>query len=199
MKSSLTIVLFCFAVLFQGCAAVVATGVVAGAATGISTAYDRRTFGTVIDDQSIELKASATLRNDEVLHDSAHINVTSYNGMVLLTGETPNQELKKRATELIQPIPNIKQIYNELDILAPSSLVSRSNDSWITTKVKTKIAAEKGVNPTRVKVVTERGTVYLMGLVTAREAELATTIARHTQGVQRVVKIFEYLPETDLE
>lgn len=199
MKARLIVLLFFSAALFQGCAAVIATGVVAGAATGISAAYDRRTFGTVIDDQSIELKAGAALRNNEALHESSHINVTSYNGRVLLTGETSNQALKQKAAELVEPIPGVKQIYNELAIVTPSTLVSRSTDSWITTKVNTKMAAEKGLDATRVKVVTERGTVYLLGLVTPQEAELATTAASHTKGVQRVVKIFEYLYETDLE
>ncbi|ADJ29516.1 BON domain-containing protein [Nitrosococcus watsonii] len=199
MKFSLTLLLFCFIITFQGCAAVVATGVAAGAATGISTAYDRRTFNTVIDDQSIELKASAALRNDQELHENTHINVTSYNGIVLLTGEAPDEEFKKKAAELVRPIPDVKQIYNEVAILAPSSLVSRSSDSWITTKVKTKMTAAKGLNPARIKVVTERGTVYLMGLVTTQEAERAVAVTSHTGGTQRVVKIFEYLHETALE
>lgn len=183
MKPSLTILLFYFIITSQGCFAV----------------YDRRAFNTVLDDQSIELKASAALRNDQELHESTHINVTSYNGVVLLTGEAPSEELKEKAAELVKPIPDIKQIYNEVDILAPSSLVSRSRDSWITTKVKTKMTAKKGLNPSRIKVVTERGTVYLMGLVTPEEAERAAAVTSHTGGTQRVVKIFEYLHETALE
>jgi osmotically-inducible protein OsmY len=199
MKSCLIILCLCLTALLQGCAAAVATGAAAGAAVGISAAHDRRTFGTVIDDQNIELKANAALRNDEVLHKSSHINAFSYAGTVLLTGETPSKDLKKRATELVKSIPNIKHIYNELDILAPSSLMSRSSDSWITAKIKDKMVAEKGIDSTRIKVVTERGTVYLLGLVTPKEAELAVSLATHTEGVQRVVKVFEYLNETALE
>lgn len=197
---------FCFiilslglATLLQGCAAAIATGAVAGAATGISAVYDRRSLSTVIDDQSIELQASAALRNDKVLHENSHINVTSYNGIVLLTGETPTQELKARAAKLVKATSDIRQIYNELKLLMPSSLLSRSNDTWITAKINAKMIAEKGINPTRVEVITERGAVYLLGLVTPREAELAVTIARQTEGVQRVIKVFEYLSQTASE
>src|SRR5690625_4828969 len=199
MKYRLFVLCLGLTTLLQGCAAAIATGAVAGAAVGITTAHDRRTFGTVIDDQSLELTAGATLRNDKKLHESSHINVTTYNGAVLLTGETPNENLKKRAMELVKPIPNIRQIYNELAILEPSSLISRSKDAWITTKIKAKMVAKKGIDPTRIKVVTERGTVYLLGLVTPQEAELAVTVASHTTGVQRVVKVLEYLNATALK
>lgn len=199
MKSHLIVLCLGLTTLLQGCAAAIATGAVAGAAVGITTAHDRRTFGTVIDDQSLELTAGATLRNDKKLHESSHINVTTYNGAVLLTGETPSENLKKRAMELVKPIPNIRQIYNELAILEPSSLISRSKDAWITTKIKAKMVAKTGIDPTRIKVVTERGTVYLLGLVTPQEAELAVTVASHTTGVQRVVKVLEYLNATALK
>jgi osmotically-inducible protein OsmY len=179
--------------LLQGCAAVIATGAAAGTAAGISTAHDRRTFGTVIDDQTLELRVNAAFRNDEPLYESSHINATSYDGTVLLTGETPSKDLKERATEIVKSIPNIKQLYNELGILTPSSLMSRSRDSWITTKIKAKMIAEKGIDSTRIKVVTERSTVYLIGLVTSKEAELAVNLVSHTEGVQRVVKILDYL------
>jgi osmotically-inducible protein OsmY len=199
MKPSIALCLCLTTLLQEGCAAAVATGAAAGAAVGISAAHDRRTIGTVIDDQSLELTVSAALRNDKILHESSHINVTTYNGIVLLTGETPNKSLKKRAMEIVKSIPNIKHIYNELDLLEPSSLISRSKDSWITTKVKAKMVAQKVVDSTRIKVVTEQGTVYLLGLVTPKEAELAASLASHTEGVQRVVKIFEYLNKTALE
>lgn len=199
MKYRLIVLCLGLTTLLQGCAAAIATGAVAGAAVGITTAHDRRTFGTVIDDQSLELTAGATLRNDKKLHESSHINVTTYNGAVLLTGETLSENLKKRAMELVKPIPNIRQIYNELAILEPSSLISRSKDAWITTKIKAKMVAKKGIDPTRIKVVTERGTVYLLGLVTPQEAELAVTVASHTTGVQRVVKVLEYLNATALK
>jgi osmotically-inducible protein OsmY len=198
MKLTLTALFFCAAVFLYGCVAAIATGAAAGAATGVFVAHDRRSFNTVIDDQSIELKTSAALRNDEEIYKNSHINITSYNGIVLLTGETPSRELKTRAEELARAIPTVKRVYNELAILPPSSMRSRSRDSWITTKLKTKMAAEKNLDPTRVKVVTERGTVYLLGLVIPQEAELAVSIARHAKGVQRVVKIFEYLPQTAL-
>lgn len=199
MKTYFIILSLSLVPLLQGCAAAIATGAVAGAAVGVSTVYDRRSLSTTVDDQSIQLQASAALRNDKMLHKSAHINVTSYNGIVLLTGETPTRELKARAAGIVKTIPGIGRIYNELALIAPSSLVSRSNDTWIATKIKAKMAAKDGINPARVKIITERGTVYLLGLVTLQEASLATTIARHTEGVQRVVKAFEYLPQTAME
>lgn len=199
MKSCFIILSLGLAALLQGCAAAIATGAVAGTATGVAVVYDRRSLGTTIDDQSIELRASAALRNDEALHKSAHITVTSYNGAVLLTGETPTEKLRAKAVELVKAIPDIRRIYNELRLTAPSSLMSRSHDAWITTKIKTKMAAKEDINPARIKIITERGTVYLLGLVTPQEANLAVTIARHTKGVQRVVKAFELLSQTAVE
>lgn len=187
MKPYSIVLCFCLTALLQDCAA------------GISTAHDHRTLGTVIDDQTLELKVNAAFRNDELLYESSHINVTSYGRSVLLTGETPSKDLKERAMKIAQSIPNIEKTYNELEILAPSSLISRARDSWISTKIKAKLIAQKGIDSARIKVVTERSTVYLIGLVTSKEAELAVNLVSHTEGVQRVVKIFNYLKETALE
>lgn len=194
MRSSFTLIFLCLIALIQGCAAAIATGAVAGTAAGVSLVYDRRGLGTVIDDQSIELQASAALRNDKKLHGRSHINVTSYNGIVLLTGETASEALKARAARIVQAaVPSIRRLYNEIAISAPSSLASRAHDLWITTKIKAKMIAAKGISPTRVEIVTERGIVYLLGLVTSQEARRAVAVARRTEGVQRVVKAFEYL------
>lgn len=175
-------------VLLQGCA----PAVVGGAATGASVAYDRRTTGTVIDDQGIEFKASYALFNNKEIYDQSHINVTSYNGVVLLTGETPSESLKQKVTAEIKKIPKVRRIHNELAIAAPSALPSRSSDSWITSKVKAKMTTDEQTDPFHVKVVTERGIVYLMGLLSRAEADRAVNLVKNTAGVQRVVKIFEY-------
>lgn len=175
-------------VLLQGCA----PAIVGGAATGASVAYDRRTAGTVLDDQGIEFKASYALFNNKEIYDQSHINVTSYNGVVLLTGETPSESLKQKVTAEIKKIPKVRRIHNELAIAAPSALPSRSSDSWITSKVKAKLTTDEQTDPFHVKVVTERGIVYLMGMLSRSEADRAVNIVKNTAGVQRVVKIFEY-------
>lgn len=174
--------------LLQGCA----PAVVGGAATGASVAYDRRTTGTVIDDQGIEFKAAYALFNNKEIYDQSHINVTSYNGVVLLTGETPSESLKQKVTAEIKKIPKVKRIHNELAIAAPSALPSRSSDAWITSKIKAKMTTDEQTDPFHIKVVTERGIVYLMGLVSHAEADRAVNLVKNTAGVQRVVKIFEY-------
>lgn len=174
--------------LLQACAPVV----VGGAAAGASVAYDRRSAGAVIDDQGIEFKASFALFNNKEIYDQSHINVTSYNGVLLVTGETPSESLKQQVTAEMKKIPKVRKIHNELAIAAPSALPSRSTDAWITSKVKTKMTTDKSTNSFHVKVVTERGIVYLLGLLSHAEAEQAVNVVRNTAGVQRVVKIFEY-------
>ncbi|GAB4296125.1 MAG: division/outer membrane stress-associated lipid-binding lipoprotein [Methylophaga sp.] len=175
-------------IVLQGCA----PAVVGGAATGAAVAYDRRTTGTVIDDQGIEFKAAYALYNNKEIYDQSHINVTSFNGVVLLTGETPSESLKQKVTEEVKKIPKVRRIHNELAIAAPSALPSRSTDSWITSKIKAKMATDKQIDPFHIKVVTERGIVYLLGIVSRVEAEQAVNLVKNTAGVQRVVKIFEY-------
>ena len=119
--------------LLQACAA----AVVGGAATTAAVAYDRRTAGAILDDQSIEIKAKYAIFQDKDLYNQSNINVTSYNGFVLLSGETPTESLKQKATTLVKDIPKVRKVYNELAISGPSALTSRSSDSWITTKLKT--------------------------------------------------------------
>jgi len=174
--------------LLQGCA----TAVITGAATGASLAHDRRTTGAVIDDQGIEFKASAALYKNKEIYDQSHINITSYNGIVLITGETPTEDLKQKISSEIKAINKVRRIYNEVIIAAPSSLPSRSSDTWITSKIKTKLTADKDIDPFYIKVVTEHGVVYLMGLVSHAEADKAVAVVTTSAGVQRVVKMFEY-------
>ncbi|HED52369.1 MAG TPA: BON domain-containing protein [Gammaproteobacteria bacterium] len=169
--------------------------VVGGAATTASVAHDRRTTGSVVEDQSIKLRIRNALNKDPELSKQAHINITSFNGIVLLSGEAPTSAMHKRAGDIARRAEKVRRVHNELQIAAPSSMMSRTSDSWITTKVKSSLLAikQKGFDPTRVKVVTENGTVYLMGLLTRSEADAVTEEARKNKGVQRIVKLFEYL------
>jgi len=170
-----------------------APAVVAGAATAATAAHDRRTLGAFVDDQTIELKARQSILSDETLRGKVHTSVTSINGIVLLTGESPTAQQRDQILARVRPVQGIRRIINEVRVAEPSTFGSRSNDTWLTSKVKTKMLGTKGLDPTRVKVVTENAVVYLMGLVNRREADLATESARSVKGIQRVVKLFEYI------
>jgi osmotically-inducible protein OsmY len=176
--------------VLQGCAGVV----VGGAATSVAVAADSRTTGTVIEDQAIELKAAKAMLEDEELRQKTHVNVTSYNMLVLVSGEAPTEELRSRVIDLVRRIDKVRHVYDELTIAAPSSMLSRSSDGVITAKVKTKLLGLKDFDGTRVKVVTENGVVYLMGLISDSEGERAAAAARTVGGVQKVVKLFESGP-----
>ena len=180
--------------LLPGCAAVVGTGAMSAAGVaGVATATDRRSAGTVVDDEVIELKALAALRRNDDIAPNSHVNATSYNGILLLTGETLNEDTRRRITELVGEIDKVRCVHNELAIAAPSSMLSRSSDSVITAKIKTALGRHSFEIAARTKVVTENGVVYLMGLLRRGEANVATSIARKIGGVQRVVKLFEYV------
>lgn len=167
--------------------------IVGGAATGALVVHDRRTTGTLIDDKSLILGLESALLQDPQM-ESAHVNVTSFNGQVLLTGEVPHEGLKKRAEEISRQDTRVRNVFNELAIAAPSSVLARSNDLLITGKVKTSLFGVdiEGFDPTRVNVTTERGIVYLMGIVTEDEANGATDVVRRVGGVLKVVRLFEY-------
>lgn len=167
--------------------------IAAGAATGVAVAHDQRSAGAVIDDQGIELKAIAALKGETQLYEESHLQATSYNGVLLITGEAPTQNLRDRVTDIVRNIDKVRTVHNEVVLAAPSSLMARSSDTVLTGKVKARMIGEKGFDSTRVKVVSNAGVIYLMGLVTRDEAEIATEIARTTSGVQRVVRIFEYV------
>jgi osmotically-inducible protein OsmY len=175
--------------LLPACAPVI----VAGAATGVAVAHDRRTVGAIVDDQNIELKVAAALTDDADLRHQTHIGVTSVNGIVLLTGEAETTELRDRVLQIVRDTNGVRRITNEIRIAAPSLLSSRSLDVLITSAIKSRYLVTKDLDPSRVKVVTEDGTVYLMGLVTRAEGDLAADRAATIDGVERVVKIFEYL------
>jgi osmotically-inducible protein OsmY len=166
--------------------------VVGGAAATGAMAADRRTSGIYVEDENIELKAVKKMETN--LGENAHVNVTSYNRNVLLTGEVPVAESKSKAENLVKEITNIRSITNEITVEPKSSIGSRSNDSYITSKIKTKFVTENKFPANYVKVVTENGVVYLLGIVTNKEADDAVEIARNTDGVTKVVNLFEYMP-----
>jgi len=193
MKSIyLLLVAILSATLLGGCAAVV----VGGAAVGASAVHERRTVGTMIDDEGIEWKVRSAIHADKPLSSQSHIGVISVNGVVLLVGQTPTEAFKQQATTLARGVASVRVVHNELAIAAPNSYVTRTSDSYITSKVKTSLFKVKGhddFDPTRVKVVTENGTVYLMGILYRNEADDAARQASRVGGVQKVVKLFEYL------
>ncbi|MDE2311360.1 MAG: BON domain-containing protein [Betaproteobacteria bacterium] len=171
----------------QGCPAVVATGV----GTGALMAADRRTTGTYIEDEVIEDKANSQISTK--YKNTAHVNITSFNRHVLITGEAPNEETRAGIAQIVAGVQNVKAVSNELVVSGLTGITSRSSDSIITGDVKLRFLNNKVFNADHVKVITENGTVFLMGLVYRKEAETATEIASTTSGVQRVVKVFEYL------
>ena len=175
------------AALLQGCVGLAAF---TGMGTAALLASDRRTTGIYIEDESIEWKALARVRE---LGTGAHVNVTSFNRRVLITGEAPTDDVKKRVEDSLRGITNVKEVTNEMVVAGASSLASRGNDALVTSNVKARMVNNGKVAPLHVKVITEAGVVYLMGLVTPAEADAAVEIARTTSGVSRVVKVFEYL------
>jgi len=170
-----------------GCAAVV---VGAGAAAGYSAYEDRRSTGTQVDDQRIESRASSAI--DQRLGWKVHVNVTSYNRQVLVTGEVPDAVTHAEVEKLVSAVPGVRTLANELTIGPLTSLAARSGDTVVTSNVKTRFLGAKNFNPVHVKVVTEAKVVFLMGMVTEVEANAASEIARTTDGVKKVVKVFEY-------
>jgi len=176
----------------SGCAPLI----IGGAAVGAMVTFDRRTSGAQLEDEGIELRAGSRLR--EALGERAHVNISSYNRQVLLSGEVPNENDKQLAEQIVSKVDNVKGIVNELAVMANTTLAQRSSDTLVTGKVKASLVDASDLYVGAFKVVTERGTVYLMGRVTQREADKATQITRNIGGVQRVVRIFEIITEEDL-
>jgi osmotically-inducible protein OsmY len=177
----------------SGCAALFIGGAFVGGALVVT---DRRTTGTQIDDQSIEIKANSRAR--ELLGDRGHVNTTSYNRLVLITGEVATEADKAAVEQAILRIENVRSVFNELGVTGISSLNSRSADTILTSKVKASLVDAKDILANVFKVVTERGTVYLMGRVTEREAGRATEIAQRVPGVLKVVRVFDILTDAEL-
>lgn len=174
--------------LLSGCFGLAAGGIGAAAVM----VDDRRTAGVYVEDENIEWKALGRFSND---FKDSHINATSFNRKVLLTGEVPTEERKRAAEAAVRSIPEVREVANELAVAGNTSITSRGNDSLITTNVKARMVGNGRFSTNHVKVVTESGAVFLMGLVTQAEGDAAVDIARSTAGVSKVVKAFEYLPE----
>ncbi len=178
----------------SACAPVVVGG---AAVVGSLVAVDRRTSGAQLEDEGIELRAAARIR--ENLGERVHINVTSYNRQVLLTGEVPTAQDKQLAEQVVSRVENVRVIVNELGVMGNSSFTQRSSDTLVTGRVKAGLVDARDLYASAFKVVTERGVVYLMGRVTQREADRGTDIARSTSGVQKVVRVFEIISEEELQ
>lgn len=158
----------------------------------IQISTNKRTLGTKINDQQLETIARVNLNNTSKQLEDAHINIDSFNGLVLLTGQVPNEQLRNLAGDTVGKINSVRQVHNELTSGAPTDFQARSKDSWITTKIKTKLVASS-IQSRRILIVTEAQTVFLMGLVSRYEADRITNVAKNTDGVKQVVKVFEYI------
>lgn len=160
---------------------------------GIEQAPTDRTMGRVIDDELLENIALVNIRKARPGLAESHLGVTSFNGVVLLTGQVRAPELRQRAEEVVRELRNVRRVYNEIEVAGPTSLLTRSGDTWVTSKVKTKLLASDAAPGRDIKVVTENGVVYLLGLVSRDDADAAAEIARNTGGVRKVVRMFEYV------
>lgn len=173
--------------LLSGCAPLV----IGGAATVVMMAEDRRSSGVFVDDENIENRALLKVKSR--FNNQVHINITSYNRQVLISGEAASETIKKGVEEEVATVAGIKRIFNEMSVGPQAGVMSVSNDARLTTVVKTRFLEANRFQPNHVKVVTEAGVVYLMGIVKRSEADAAAQLASTTAGVSRVVRLFEYL------
>lgn len=174
----------------QGC---IAAAVVGGAAAATKIATDPRSTGRQIDDEALEEKASYNLNKDAQLQQEARVNVVAYNGKLLLIGQVPNEMAKQTATNVAGGVDGVTQVYNEIRIGSKASVTQIAQDSWITSQVKSKLLWNSQVKSSDVKVITENGEVFLMGSLTQSQADAAAEVTRHVAGVNKVVKVIEYL------
>lgn len=188
-KITQKIAIITLACSLQGCIFVV--GAAAGAAA-IAAVYDHRTIELTLADNKLASKITDKINKISTLKYDSHIEVTVFNNVVLLTGETPNASDREKAGEIAKTIAGDARIYNQISIQGPTSSLTRTSDSWITTKVRSQMLANESLKSSTIKVITENGTVYLMGIVKRQQADIAVNIARDVSGVQRVVKIFDY-------
>lgn len=186
MKRVLSLVIV--ALLLQGCIFVVGAAIGAAAATGV---YDHRQMSYTLRDMKTANQIVKRIRANPDMRDNCHIEVTVFNGVVLLSGQTPTDEWRQQAGEIAKSADNVDKVYNQLTVEGPTSSLTRTSDSWITTKIRSLMLANQDLKSSSIKVITENGTVYLMGMVSASQADIAVDIARQVSGVQRVVKIFQ--------
>jgi len=190
----LVVFLIVVELLISGCSSIVATG--GAEATGLALLHDRRNSETILVDEGIEMQADIERNKHKILRNNTHINVTAYNGMALVTGEADNTKLRNQIINQVRSIRGVKLVHDEITLEPKSFLSSRSNDAFITTKVKTALTQIKhipGFDATRVKVVTEKSAVYLLGFLYQKEGKAAIEKARRVEGVKKVVAVFEYI------
>lgn len=190
MKAFTPLAVLISALLLQGCVGAVVVG---SAAVGTKAATDPRTVGTQVDDGTLELRVNSALSKDAQIKKEARVNVTAYQGKVLLTGQAPNTELASRAKQIAVGTEGAVEVFNEIRQGQPVGLGTASSDTWITTKVRSQLLGSDQVKSSNVKVTTENGEVFLMGLVTEREGKAAADIASRVNGVKRVTTAFTYL------
>lgn len=176
-------------VLLTGC---VPAALVVGATAGGAVVYDKRSFKTMTEDHHIAQIAQNRLAYTKALQGTTHISVATFNHVTLMVGQAKTENLRRTAYQVVSSVPGSKRIYNEVVIAKPTSFWRRSDDTWITTKAKAAMLGQKGLESSQVKVITENGVVYLMGLVTHGQAKLAAAVARRISGVKKVVKVFQY-------
>lgn len=179
-----------FAFQLSACATIIAS---TSGPTPLDSDRGSRTFGAFIEDESIEIKVKANLFKADQGFRDGHISVVSFNGITLITGQIKSEALKQRASDIAKQVRHVRKVHNELTVAGPISYLSRSNDTWLTNKVKTRMYFTADFPASRTKVVTEAGAIYLMGLLTNEEAQKAVNIARQVYGVQKIVKIIEYI------
>jgi len=187
MKRIITVIGLAFSL--QSC--IFAVGAAAGAAA-IAMVYDHRTIENTLQDTTIANKIVNRLTANKTLWAESHIEVTAFNHVVLLTGQTPNAEWRQMAGDTAKSVNDVDKVYNQISIEGPTSSLTRTSDSWITTKIRSQMLAAQDLKSSSIKVITENGIVYLMGIVSRTQADLAVDIARKVAGVQRVIKIFIY-------
>ncbi len=183
------IALLTLVAVLQGCAAAAVVAIT----TGASMATDRRSIGNQIDDQNIELEAYNEITKNTSLNDNTNLHIISLNGSVLIIGQTPNTYLRDQAIKIINAIDGVVKIHNQIRIGNVTSITTQTNDAWLTSKVKTALFSSDDINGNDIKVITENAEVFLMGLVSKKEADAAIEVTRNISGVNRVFKAFEYL------
>ncbi|MBE0488793.1 MAG: BON domain-containing protein [Halomonas sp.] len=187
-KPLLTSLLLAAALGVAGCTTV--TGVTHQGT--IDENYGKRTAGAQVEDQSIETKISHNLRRTDARLGDARINVDSYNGVVLLTGQVPSQELREKASEIAHEVRNVREVHNELSVAANLPASQRLSDTWLNTRIRTNLAANDRIDSGRIRVITENASVYLMGIVSRSEADRIVQAVSNVGGMQRIVKVFDY-------
>lgn len=189
MLQQLTALLLLYCLTLAGCTSIIH----ATTDEPIQPDPTNTSIGTDIDDWQLETLIGVNIKKAHPDLEHAHININAYNGVILLTGEVPTNTARTLAGDAARNFRGVRQVHNEIQVRGASSLISRSNDTWLSTKVKTKLIADNGIKSSTIKVVTESGIIYLMGLVTHHTADKAAQIASNTRGAMRVVKVFEYI------